>query len=118
MVKASEGAENIPSPYATGSYGYRLWCTFEAACVEELGLPVLVAGHGLSRRQKALATFGSFASSTGCLGGDGVTDQLCVANFLFYVNVVLGCIQTGAWYAAGINTEAGDSIITVLFYRA
>ena len=90
---------------ASGTYGYRLWCTFEAACVEELGLPVLVAGHGLSRRQKALATFGSFAASTGCLGGDGVTDQLCVANFLFYVGVVLMCTFVGSWYAAGIFTN-------------
>eukprot|EP00966_Prymnesium_polylepis_P147934 3417677-Prymnesium_polylepis.1 len=62
---------------ASGTYGYRLWCTFEAACVDRLQLPVLVAGHELSRRQKALVRFGSFATSTGCMGGDGVTDRLC-----------------------------------------
>ena len=93
---------------ACGTYGYRLWCTFEAACVEQLKLPVLAAGHELSRRQKALATFGSFAASTGCLGGDGVTDQLCFVNFLMYAILILACIRQGAWFGAGIYTTASD----------
>ena len=74
----------------TSPDGFRLWCTFEAACVDRLKLPVLIAGHELSRRQKALVRFGSFATSTGCMGGDGVTDRLCQFNLNVYVAMVLG----------------------------
>ena len=93
---------------ASGTYGYRLWCTFEAACVEQLGLPVLPAGHELSRRQKALATFGLFAASTGCFGGDGVTDELCFVNFLMYIHVLCAAIYNAAWSASGVDTTEED----------
>eukprot|EP00966_Prymnesium_polylepis_P234371 5421448-Prymnesium_polylepis.1 len=72
---------------ATGTYGYRLWCTFEAACVKQLQLPVLIAGHKLSSRQKALAKYGSFAASVGFLDRDGVTDRLCRFNLAYYIAI-------------------------------
>mmetsp|Transcript_38088 Transcript_38088/g.99917 ORF Transcript_38088/g.99917 Transcript_38088/m.99917 type:complete len:599 (+) Transcript_38088:61-1857(+) len=68
---------------ATGTYGYRLWCTFEAACVERRKLPVHPAGHELSRRQKNLLRFGSYAPAL--FAADGVTDALCRFNLSFYV---------------------------------
>ena len=107
---------------ASGTYGYRLWCTFEAVCVEQLNLPVLIAGHELSRRQRALATFGSFATSTGCLGGDGVTDQLCLVNFVYYAAqaLMMSANAAGATFAM-ISLQVavtGAAFNTLLFLLA
>jgi hypothetical protein len=68
---------------ASGTYGFRLWCTFEAACVERLKLPVYIAGHGLSLRQRNLVRFGSFTPAL--WAADGVTDSLCRYNLSFYL---------------------------------
>jgi hypothetical protein len=66
-------------------YAYRLFCTFEAACVELRSLPVAVAGAGPSAFQTRLRRFGSF---TPALRADGTLDTLCRLNAAFYFAVV------------------------------
>ena len=68
-----------------GEYPYRLWCTFEAACVLHRGLPVVIAGKGLSSFQRRIFRFGSF---TPALWADGTLDQLCRINLFFYLSFV------------------------------
>jgi hypothetical protein len=51
-----------------GEYPYRLWCTFEASCVQQRELEVIVAGVGLSHFQRRILRFGSF---TPALRADG-----------------------------------------------
>ena len=46
------------SQRALGDYQFRLWCTFEAAVVEERQLPVRLAGVGLSLSQRMLLALG------------------------------------------------------------
>ena len=65
-----------------GEYGYRLWCTFEASCVEQLNLPVHVAGIGMSSFQRRVRVLGSF---TPAIVADGTLGILCRLNLSFYV---------------------------------
>ena len=65
-----------------GHYAFRLWCTYEVACVHRRGLPVAIAGEGLGSIQRRMRRFGSF---TPALYTNGPTDELCRLNLLFYV---------------------------------
>jgi hypothetical protein len=72
-----------------GHYPYRLWCTFEAACVELRSLPVQVAGTGLSSFQWRVRLLGSF---TPALTADGILDDLCRLNLIYYTaQIVMLC---------------------------
>lgn len=64
-----------------GEYGYRLWCTFEASFVHQRGLPVAIAGVGLSRFQHLVHAWGSFVPA---LRADGTLDQLARLNLSAY----------------------------------
>lgn len=70
---------------SSAQYAYRLFCTFEAACVELRSLPVAVAGAGQSSFQTRLRYSGSF---TPAIGADGTLDALCRLNAAFYFAVV------------------------------
>ena len=70
--------------FSQGQYPYRLWCTFEAACVEHRQLPVVVAGEGLSAFQIRLAWLGSYLPAA--QGGD--IGSLCRVNLFFYAGEV------------------------------
>lgn len=60
------------------SYQFRLWCTFEAATVAERGLPVRVAGVGLSQSQLLLHRFGTWTPLwPGCEMGEVRKLQTC-----------------------------------------
>ena len=65
-----------------GEYPYRLWCTFEAACVRQRNLPVAIAGAGLSSLQLRVRRWGSL---TPALRAIGPAAQLCRLNCLFYL---------------------------------
>ena len=89
-----------------GEYPYRLWCTFEALCVQELGLPVAIAGAGLSGFQKRVRRLGSL---TPALRADGTLDALCRLNLLFYLS------EASAAYAIGANVAAHRPTFAPLF---
>ena len=62
---------------SNGEYPHRLWCTFEAACVQQRRLRVAVGGAGTTRFQRHVRRFGSFAPA---LYGDGILDDLVRLN--------------------------------------
>ena len=72
----------LPRSKQSGSsdYAYRLWCTFEVACVKQRGLPVALAGQ-MSAIQQVMLRLGSF---TPALSGAGPAEQLCRINLAFY----------------------------------
>ena len=68
----------IARPGENLSYPFRLWCTFEAATVAERGLPVRVAGVGLSQSQLLLHRFGTWTPLwPGCEMGEVRKLQTC-----------------------------------------
>ena len=71
---------------SSGEYQYRLWTTFEASCVEVRGLPVVVAGIGMSAFQQRVRMLGSF---TPALIADGTIDSLCRLNVFFYLSMLV-----------------------------
>ena len=72
-----------------GEYQYRLWCTFEAACIQQRGLRVAVAGEGMSSFQWRLRYMGSYAAA---FWADGTLDQLCRLNLAFYAAEMLAAL--------------------------
>lgn len=70
---------------APGQYQERLWCSYEAAMVQIRGVPVALAGYGLSSRQRALAAWGSMLVLPPWAAhlGDVELTHLGQANFLF-----------------------------------
>jgi hypothetical protein len=90
---------------AHGDYQYRLWCTFEAACVLQRSLPVGVAGAGLSADQRWLRIFGSFAPA---LFADAAIAGLCRLNLCFFVaeffTALSFVVQLAVGYSLG-NTK-------------
>jgi hypothetical protein len=113
---------------STGEYPYRLWCTFEAACVQQRGLRVAVGGAGMTAFQHHVRRFGSFAPA---LYGDGIVDDLVRLNFFAYftmASIVFNSIahyiypgdsanhedQSFEWVA--IANLAGLSIIIVAWF--
>ena len=93
---------------ARGEYGYRLWCTFEASCVEQLNLPVCIAGIGLSTLQRRVRLLGSF---TPALVGDGTVDELCRLNLFFYISELLLLIAA----VDDLITSHGKTFINCIF---
>ena len=82
-----------------GEYPFRLWCTFEAAVVQKRGLPVAIAGGGLSPFQSRLRRWGSF---TPYLWTDGSPiDGLCRCNGLFLF------VELANLYAILVNMAVG-----------
>ena len=67
---------------SSGQYPYRLWCTFETVCVQQRGLPVAIAGEGLSFTQHVVRRLGSFAPAL-CAQGPSV--QMFRLNLAFYL---------------------------------
>ena len=84
-----------------GEYAYRLWCTFEAACVRQRGLRVAIAGAGLSGFQRRVLRYGSFTPAP---LADGVLDALCRLNLCFYV------AQVVTLFAALVNIVVGATV--------
>jgi hypothetical protein len=80
---------------STGQYGYRLWCTFEAAIVQQRELPVAVAGCGESAFQRHVRRFGSFAPAL--WGDDDTIQRLCRLNLCAYLAVLSSLTQTVVW---------------------
>lgn len=72
---------------APGQYQYRVWCSFEAAVVHLRDLPVIVAGHGMSGMQWAVAAWGSYLVLPWWWRSDGLTEihELAACNLAFYV---------------------------------
>ena len=56
-------------------------CTFEVAVTQQRGLPVAIAGYGVSRLQSRIRTFGSFTAG---IHVRGPVEQLLLLNLLFY----------------------------------
>ena len=91
-----------------GEYGYRLWCTFEAACAQQRGLRVAIAGYGLSHFQQRVAQLGSF---TPALWGDGTIDALCRLNLFFYITIIAYALTV---LFNLINEEYGFALVNVV----
>lgn len=71
---------------ANGSeYAYRLWCTFEAACVQQHCLPVAIAGN-MSCFQVAVRRCGSWTPSL--MRTDSVLSELGRLNLAFYMGTI------------------------------
>ena len=68
-----------------GEYPYRLWCTFEAASVQQRRLPVAIAGEGMSCFQRCVCVLGSFMPAA---WADGVLDGLVRLNLGMLISVV------------------------------
>ncbi|KAL1504982.1 hypothetical protein AB1Y20_008748 [Prymnesium parvum] len=82
---------------SAGHYAYRMWCTFEAVVVQQRGLPVQVAGLGVSATQRHVRRFGKY--SFWLWGGDGVLDQLARMNAAFYTLILCHVVHLAvrAW---------------------
>ena len=79
-----------------GEYAYRLWCSFEAACVHKRALTVAVAGVGLSRLQRRVRIFGSFVPA---VWADGTINELALLNLCAYFCCLSLLFQGGTYYA-------------------
>ena len=68
-----------------GEYGYRLWCTFEAVSIRHRGLPVAIAGIGMSWFQHVVLRLGSYVPG---LWGDSTISDLAFINLSAYVSLL------------------------------
>uniref|UniRef100_A0A7S2IYI4 Uncharacterized protein n=1 Tax=Haptolina brevifila TaxID=156173 RepID=A0A7S2IYI4_9EUKA len=70
---------------SSGEYPYRLWCTFEAVHVQKRGLPVAIAGLGMTPFQRRVLVLGSLTPG---LWGDGTITELALLNLSAYIAFV------------------------------
>ena len=94
--------------FSRAQYAFRLWCTFEAACVQHRNLPVVIAGLGRSRLQHRLTRWGSY--TPGLWSGD--IASLCRINLFFYLGEGVLVFFIAVAIAAGVVTQA----FLALFY--
>lgn len=98
-----------------GEYQYRLWCTFEAVCVVQQRLPVVVAGVGLSGFQRRMRRFGSF---TPALSADGTLDTLCRLNLFFYLSqaATVGFLASTPFMSHSVGRAINQSLIGFVYF--
>ena len=96
-----------------GEYAYRLWCTFEASCVRQRELPVVICGIGLSSFQRSVRRFGSFTPS---FHSDGTLYHLCRLNLFFYLCEVTMLADAICVFIYTTEDDAGFAVMAFVLF--